>query len=313
MKQNTDRLHDLTNQLLDFRHTEKENLILNYVRCNVSRKIEEIFKRFSPLAKQKGYEFTLAVEDPGFYATVDVEAFTKIASNLFNNAIKYGSSFIRVSLLTKGVEPGNSFELRVENDGEVIPPEMREEIFKPFVRYTTSGNETITGTGIGLPLAKFLAEQHNGSIAVDGKSTVNCFVVKLPVEQENRFEVVLTPDKEVEEERETAENEEQDGTGNLPVILLVEDDPGVQRFTRKQLAPYYKVIAAANDIEALKVLDSTLVTLVVSDIMMPLMDGFELCTTMKGDINYSHIPVILLTAKTMTQSKIEGAQAGADA
>ncbi|NDV78131.1 hybrid sensor histidine kinase/response regulator transcription factor [Dysgonomonas sp. 511] len=313
MKQNTDRLHDLTNQLLDFRHTEKENLILNYVRCDVSAKIEEIFKRFSPLAKQRGYEFALAVDRPAFYATVDVEALTKIVSNLFNNAIKYGSSFIRVSLITTGLENHNSFELRVENDGEVIPTEMRNEIFKPFVRYTTSNNETVSGTGIGLPLAKFLAEQHNGSLQVDGRQDINCFVLRLPVEQENTFEVSLATVNEADEEIDSLDNVQHGTVENLPTILLVEDDPGIQRFTRKQLSEKYNVISANNGIEALKILDTTMVTLVVSDIMMPLMDGFELCTTMKCDINYTHIPVILLTAKTMTQSKIEGAEAGADA
>ena len=155
----------------------------------------------------------------------------------------------------------------------MIPDTMKEEIFKPFVRLDKE-DEVTTGTGIGLALSRSLAELHQGSLMMEKGEEVNCFCLTLPVNQDSTITL-------------SAEN-----------VSQVEE---------------YSVLTAMNGIEALAVLDNHYVNLVVSDVMMPQMDGFELCKTIKSDLSYSHIPVVLLTAKTNIQSKIEGLELGADA
>lgn len=310
MRQNVNRLHDLTNQLLDFRNSEQESLVLNYVKCDVAQSVRDIFKRFQPLAKQKGYRFSLDVADAAFLATIDTEAFTKIVSNLLTNALKYGDSWIEVCLDTSQAPEGR-FGISVKNDGEPIPDDMKEAIFKPFMRYTTSRNSNIPGTGIGLSLARFLAEQHGGALTVDNAAGRTCFTLMLPVEQEHTFDIGVQPES-WDDDADTVETDFSHPDDDRTTILIVEDDPSLQKFIHRHLGRKYSVLLAENGEEALRLLSDHLVNIVVSDVMMPVMDGIELCRAIKSNVNYCHIPVILLTAKTLAQSKIEGVEAGAD-
>ncbi len=309
MKQNVDRLHELTSQLLDFRQAEKESLVLNYVRCNISDLLGEMFRRFAPFARQKGFRFSVAKTDPPFFATANVEALTKIISNLLSNAVKYGDQYISVTLDTGQAEQTGVFSIVVENDGQTLPEEMKEKIFEPFVRHITPRNNNTPGTGIGLALARFLAGQHNGTLHVETGKNMTRFILTLPVTQQNVFDAG-TPAGE--ENMDFSDADRQKGDDQRNTILVVEDDASIHRFLSRLLIQKYNVIVTENGQQALDVLSGQMVDLVVSDIMMPVMDGVELCSSIKNNMNYSHIPVILLTAKTMMQSKIEGAEAGAD-
>ena len=313
MKQNTERLLNLTNQLLDFRKTESQGFRLNFAKCNVTEVLKETHVRFTSLAKQKGLEFTLQVPEKDFYAHVNREAFTKIISNLLNNGVKYAESYVHISLEVSEADDNNSFRIRTENDGVIIPNEMKEEIFKPFVRFNEKEDGKVTtGTGIGLALSRSLAELHQGTLAMGEGEENNTFCLTLPIVQD--MTITLTPEPEVEIDRmnevPVGETEKKD---NRPTVLVVEDNPDMLAFVMRQLSKEYAVLTATNGEEALRVLDGNYVNLVVSDVVMPVMDGFELCKTIKSDLNYSHIPVILLTAKTNIQSKIEGMELGADA
>lgn len=313
MKQNTERLLNLTNQLLDFRKTESQGFRLNFAKCNVTEALKETHVRFTSLAKQKGLEFTLQVPEEDFYAHVNREAFTKIISNLLNNGVKYAESYVHISLEVPETDDNNSFCIRTENDGVIIPNEMKEEIFKPFVRFNEKEDGKVTtGTGIGLALSRSLAELHQGTLAMGEGEENNTFCLILPIVQD--MTITLTPEPEVEIDRMSGvpagETEKKD---NRPTVLVVEDNPDMLAFVVRQLSKEYTVLTATNGVEALQVLDGNYVNLVVSDVVMPVMDGFELCKTIKSDLNYSHIPVILLTAKTNIQSKIEGMELGADA
>lgn len=313
MKQNTERLLNLTNQLLDFRKTESQGFRLNFAKCNVTEVLKETHVRFTSLAKQKGLEFTLQVPEKDFYAHVNREAFTKIISNLLNNGVKYAESYVHISLEVPEADDNNSFCIRTENDGVIIPNEMKEEIFKPFVRFNEKEDGKVTtGTGIGLALSRSLAELHQGTLAMGEGEKNNTFCLTLPIVQD--MTITLTPETEVEIDRMSevpvGEAEKKD---NRPTVLVVEDNPDMLAFVVRQLSKEYAVLTATNGEEALQVLDGNYVNLVVSDVVMPVMDGFELCKTIKSDLNYSHIPVILLTAKTNIQSKIEGMELGADA
>lgn len=327
MKQNTERLLNLTNQLLDFRKTESQGFRLNFAKCNVTEVLKETHMRFTSLAKQKGLEFTLQVPETEFYAHVNREAFTKIISNLLNNAVKYAEHYIHISLELPETEESNVFRIRTVNDGVIIPDEMKEEIFKPFVRFNEKEDGKVTtGTGIGLALSRSLAELHQGTLVMGDGEKSNTFCLTLPVVQD--MTITLTPEAETEVavdmvvRMETAVGMERmpetssssvEKADNRPTVLVVEDNPDMLAFVVRQLSKVYMVLTATNGAEALQVLDGNYVNLVISDVVMPVMDGFELCKTIKSDLNYSHIPVILLTAKTNIQSKIEGLELGADA
>lgn len=311
MKQNTERLLNLTNQLLDFRKTESQGFRLNFAKCDISEVLKETHLRFTSLAKQKGLDFTLQVPEEEFYAHINREAFTKIISNLLNNAVKYADHYIHVSLDVTKAGEGNVFSVRTVNDGVIIPDEMKEEIFKPFVRFNEKKDGKVTtGTGIGLALSRSLAELHQGTLIMEEGEENNAFRFTLPIVQDTT--ITLTSDTEIERASEAPAEQVEKG-GNRPTVLVVEDNSDMLTFVVRQLSREYTVLTATNGAEALEVLDGNYASLVVSDVVMPVMDGFELCKTIKSNLNYSHIPVVLLTAKTNIQSKIEGMELGADA
>jgi len=308
MSQNTNRLLDLTNQLLDFRKTESQGFKLSFVECSISDILRTTYIRFTPLAKQKGLDFSITLPETELRASGDREALTKIISNLFTNAVKNADTYIHVHLCAD--ESNTSFCISVSNDGKVIPTEMREEIFKPFVQYKVGEKEISVGTGIGLALSRSLAELHQGSLRMNDSLEHNCFCLTLPIVQQQT--IVLSSKTETEEIDMVKElapcNDKQKS-----IILVVEDNADMLIFISRQLSPHYTVLTAANGLKALEMLDNNYVNLIVSDIMMPQMDGLELCNQLKSNLTYSHIPIILLTAKTNMQAKIEGLKSGADA
>ena len=313
MKQNTERLLNLTNQLLDFRKTERQGFRLNFTECNVTEILKETHKRFTSLAKQKGLDFVLQMPEKDFYAHINQEAFTKIISNLLNNGVKYAESYVHISLAVPDTDGGNSFRICTVNDGVIIPDAMKEEIFKPFVRFNEQEDGKVTtGTGIGLALSRSLAELHQGTLTMGKGEENNTFCMTLPIVQDTT--ITLTTEVEVGTDKiNEAPAEQAVEKDNRPTVLVAEDNPDMLAFVVRQLSKDYTVLTATNGAEALRVLDGNYVNLMISDVVMPVMDGFELCKTIKSDLNYSHIPIILLTAKTNIQSKIEGMELGADA
>lgn len=307
MDLNTNRLLDLVNQLLDFRKTETRGFQLNFMECDVADILQKTYKRFKPLARQKGLELTIDAPQ-NLHASVDKEGLTKIISNMLTNAIKYADTYIRVKLSVED----DKLLIAVCNDGPVVPVEMREEIFKPFIQYKAGALQAVSGTGIGLALARSLAELHGGTLYMGDSMENNCFVMMLPVKHEPS---VTVKQKEQTGDEEAARKEEPaSAPGQYRyTILVVEDSREMQEFVVKQFSAEYQVLTAMNGVGALKVLEEHVVHLVISDIMMPEMDGLELCEHLKSELDYSHIPIILLTAKTTLQAKIEGMKLGADA
>ena len=310
MEQNTLRLLNLTNQLLDFRKTETKGFSLNFMTYNISEILKETYNRFLPTAKQNYLEFNLQLPEKDFYAPVDKEALTKILSNLFNNAVKYAQSNIIVQLDIQPEGNPNMFMITVSNDGTLIPKDMEEDIFKPFVQIKNTDNgQRTAGTGIGLPLARSLAELHKGKLYLKNEDQI-CFCVELPITQEN---VIQLSKHYIEDSPNIPDRHLATTPENQNTILVIDDDPEILSFVSKQLQNTYKIITATNGKEALDILETESVNLIVSDVMMPEIDGFELCKRLKNNINYSHIPIILLTARATLQSKIEGIELGADA
>lgn len=309
MKKNTNRLIELTDQLLDFRKAEANNFSLSFVRTDISELLKDLFNAFKPAAEQKKLSLRLELPRMPLYASVDPEAFRKIVSNLFNNAIKYADSLVIVRLLAFNSED-KVFHIEFRNDGNIIPPELNEKIFEPFYRIKETSRQA--GTGIGLPLARSLAELHKGILELkDSRENMNVFQLSIPIHQENEINLQEYEAFETDsyEEVKSAELEDPEKMS----LLLVEDNKEILQFIQRELSGQYNIHRTHNGEEALEILANENIELVISDIMMPVMDGIELCRRMKTDIQYSHIPIILLTARNTLNSKIEGLEVGADA
>ncbi len=309
MKKNTNRLIDLTNQLLDFRKAEANKFSLSFSKTDINDLIGEVFSVFKPAAEQKNISYHLELPRITLNACVDTEAVKKILSNLLNNAIKYADGNVRIKLLPFSSED-TSFNIEVRNDGYLIPEAYKEKIFDTFYRIKETEKEA--GTGIGLPLARSLAQLHNGSISL--KTSVdkqNIFLLSLPIHQET--EINLHKTEEENYNREIDESPLKPFDATKPLVLLVEDNKDILNYIKQELTDKYNVITAMNGQDAIYVLENENVHLVVSDIMMPIMDGIELCKKIKNDFQHSHIPIVLITAKNSLQSKIEGLEVGADA
>jgi ligand-binding sensor domain-containing protein/signal transduction histidine kinase len=185
MERNTDRLLDLTNQLLDFRKTEIHGFSLNFVRTDIPDLLKENHLRFTPAAEQKNIRFKIELSSLHFFAYVDAEALHKILGNLINNAIKYAATKASVHLLPVE-ENAATFTILVKNDGYIIPPEMKEKIFEPFFRAKATAAQS--GTGIGLSLSRSLAVLHKGTLElIFADAGLNVFSLTLPIHQEIEF------------------------------------------------------------------------------------------------------------------------------
>lgn len=311
MQKNTNRLIGLTNQLLDFRKAEANNFSLTFTKADVNEILAEMHAVFKPAAEQKGLQFSLELPRVALNAFVDEEAAKKIISNLISNAVKYAEKKVSVRLLPFSSED-TFFHAEFKNDGHRIPDELKTKIFEPFFRIKETEKEA--GTGIGLPLAKALAELHGGKLELKSSpDNLNLFLLSLPIHQD--IQINLKNDG-VDEDRNTPAagtpaNSAKDAL--RPVILLVEDNKEILLFIQRELSTGYQIRIAVNGQDAITVLEKENVQLVISDIMMPVMDGIDLCKKIKTDIHYSHIPIILLTAKNSLHARIEGLEAGADA
>lgn len=308
MKKNTTRLIDLTNQLLDFRKAEANKFSLTFSETNINELVTEVYTIFKPAADQKDLSYKLMLPRITLHAFIDSEAVKKILSNLFNNAIKYADGLVTIKLLPFSSED-NLFHIEVRNDGHTISEHHKEKIFEPFFRIKETEKEA--GTGIGLPLARSLAQLHNGNIQLKtSEEKENIFLLSLPIHQET--EINFKKGNE-EEENFIAKDFSSEANLSRPNLLLVEDNKEILNYIGQELQQKYNVLSALNGQEAIGILESENINIVVSDIMMPIMDGIDLCKKIKSDFEHSHVPIILITAKNSLQSKIEGLEVGADA
>lgn len=309
MEKNTERLINLVNELLDFRKTEIENIKLTFVEINISETLRNTYTRFSELIQEKAVDFRMKLPQEEVMAFVDEEAIKKIMSNLFNNAIKYAKNEVILKLEVTDSE----FILKVQNDGSLIPQHLKKRIFEPFFRTDEVSNQT--GTGIGLSLAYSLTELHSGQLILANEDThLNTFILKLPLRQEQEFNSYKKEPKVIERQQEEIPQEEIiNNTAENSGILIVEDNRELLKFIADDFKEEYAVFKSTNAETAIEILKKENIYLIISDVMMNGMDGFEFCEYVKTNLETSHIPVILLTAKNAMQSKIQGLEAGADA
>ena len=302
VKRNANRLLNLVNQLLDFRKAETEGYKLNFTRVDIVGLLKDICEHFRNMTEQSTLHLDIDVPTECFYAYIDKEAYTKILSNLLSNAVKYARSHITVRLETRSRE---QFFIDISNDGTPIPAENKERIFEPFFRGDDSGQKP--GTGLGLPLARSLAEMHEGELTLENTTPDRtCFRLTLPINHPKSLKVEESTSSDATSMSYIHQEER-------PSILIVEDNIEMLHFIAHEINQRYNVVTANNGEEAIKRLKELSIQLVISDIMMPIMDGLTLVRKIKTELEFSHIPIILLTAKSTLGARVEGLELGADA
>lgn len=309
---NARRLLSLVNQLLDFKKVEDNALPMGFRHERIAPLVESVADRFRPSLKQKGVKLTVDIPDPDLYADVDPEALTKLISNLLNNARKF--TIDEITVACRKADDGKHFILSVEDNGIGIEKENCDKIFKPFFQVLDNVNESRGGTGLGLSIVKSVVEAHGGKVEVESKpGEGSTFTVILPLVQECVMPSESSSGSESEDKIVPIEIiKEHDKTGK-PVLLVVDDNEEMVRFIASQFESRYDVVTAMNGRDAHDVMLHRSVSLIICDWMMPVMDGVQFLKVVRENENYSHIPFVMLTAKTDNTSKIETMRCGADA
>lgn len=317
IERNANRILSLVNQILDLRKMDKKQMHLHCQETDLVAFVGGVSKMFEFAARERNMEFRYEHPEGSLMAWVDRQQFDKVASNLLANAFKYtydgGIVTLRLSEGHDG-EAGTPLahyaRLEVVDSGVGIKEGNIDRIFDRFFQGVGKGSAHVEGTGIGLNLCKMLVQMHHGTIHAANRTGApgSVFCVRIPLGNSHFTAEELKP----KEELPMPEKSGRKRTGNYRV-LIVDDDPEIRLYVARELGEYYKFETAANGKEALKLLLTEHFDCVVSDVMMPEMDGLTLLRMIKTNSNISDVPVIMLTSKSDVQHRLEGLKKGADA
>ncbi|MCR5365850.1 MAG: response regulator [Prevotella sp.] len=320
---NAHRLLELVNQLLDFRKVEQQQLVMHFSPQNMHALIQSVSERFAPTFQQGGKRFTVTYPDERFTAMVDKEAVIKLISNLLTNANKYTKDDVR--LICQPEPNGEHFRIVVSDNGIGIREADRIRIFEPFFQ----AQDNKPGTGIGLNIVKNIVDLHHGTIQLASQVGLGTTItVTLPIGQLTDDNLPLAEDFLAEYDGHTKKDLVRPHDAGAPQpksprplaaesqsrpnMLIVDDAEDMVDFLTSNFKDKYEVITAGDGIEALDLLNKHEVSIIISDWMMPRMDGAELCRRIRANQLTSHIPFVMLTAKTDDASKVQGMDVGAD-
>jgi len=327
IKKNSNRLLHLISEVIEFRSYENNKMQMYFTKGNLKSFLNELNSFFTDRIKQKKLNFQFVAEDTSFEMAFDKEKVEKIYFNLLSNALKFTpqEGSINVSLTKEDLplppSKGEVAVLRVFNSGSYIPKDKQNEVFEHFYKI----NPDSEGSGIGLALVQALVASHNGTISVEsteGEGTT--FVIRLPFSQEQVSAKAVYDSNYIETHLDLlpslpASDEKLKlptvvpSAPEKPTVLIVEDNEDMRQFIRYILSDNYNLIEAENGEEGFEVAKKHLPDVVISDVMMPKTDGFDLCQLLKTNVATNHIPVILLTAYALDEQKQVGFESGADA
>lgn len=328
VQNNALRLSKLINELLDFRKVEEKKMRLYVSKSNIVSFVESVYLSFKYFALENNITYTFASEKPDISLCFDKEQLEKVLFNLLSNAFKFlldnGKVEIRI------VDVGAEVEIRILDNGKGVSIADREKIFTNFYQVKDLENKHI-GSGIGLALSKKIAELHHGSLVMEKSIMANsdlrgsCFVLKLKKGKKHfsKEEITFSSNKKFKFSKhdfpqiaDAAKKKEPLKDKALKInkfsILIVEDNDEVREFIKSSLELLYHVFEAKNGKEGWEIAITEIPDLIISDVMMPEMDGLELCTKLKTDERTNHIPVMLLTARLGNMHQISGLKTGAD-
>ena len=322
---NANKLLELVNQLLDISKLESGNMKLQTVPQNIVPLVKALTSSFASFAERKQITLKFNSTENEIIVCVDRDKFEKIITNILSNAFKFTPEGGRIEITINRED--NYLIVSVSDTGIGIPKEKMSKIFDRFYQVDGSYTREQEGTGIGLSLTKELVELHKGKIDVESEAGKgSTFRISLPLGKDHlKPEEICKADKEYEKEKEKQEfyNEIEKKVENkidvellekdlLPLLLIVEDNYDVRFYIKDNLNKEYRVLEAVDGEDGWNKSIEHIPDLIVSDVMMPKMDGFKLCEKLKTDERTSHIPIILLTAKAAKEDKLEGFETGAD-
>jgi signal transduction histidine kinase/ligand-binding sensor domain-containing protein/DNA-binding response OmpR family regulator len=331
IRKNAQRLSLLINQIIDFRKIELNKIDITPVKTDIVKICADVCNYFDVHAKDQHILFEMHSVFSNYELKLDVEKLDKILFNLLSNAFKFTpeGGIIRLTIGTNAIEKeyrdgystnpdisGNVLAISVSNSGTVIPNEDIPQIFDRF--YKTSAANSL-GAGIGLHLCREYAKLLGGAVTVENRDEQGVvFTLLLPLNETNHRpdeeqKVVKIWDGLEESSNETDEIKPETKKESAHSVLIVEDNKDMQKQIRHLLMNDYKIITASNGKQGLEIAREIFPDIIISDVLMPGMDGFELCRNIKQDIQTSHIPVVLLTALSETDKQIDGLETGADA
>ncbi len=340
IKRNGQRLLQLINQLLDLSKIESSEMKMEASKNDIVKFIETLSSQFESLAFVNKITITFNGQDINVQHShqpielfFDREKLQKIVSNLLSNAVKFTPPNGRIAVEVKeekdsGEDAFGMVCIKVSNTGEGIPQDKIAYVFDRFFQADSASNRQYEGTGIGLALVKELVQIHHGKVSVESNLGVTSFTVKLPLDEGylKEDEKITSIDFTSEEKRESmvpdiSTHSMIEGDSDIASIseavdrleiLIVEDNHDLRSFVGNILQHDYKIIEAVDGIDGVEKAEATIPDLIISDVMMPRMDGFELCKKLKENEKTNHIPLILLTAKAAREHKLEGLETGAD-
>ena len=303
---NTQNLNEYVTQLLDFQKADRGMLKLSVSKVDLKKILHRIVAEVEPLLKQKSIDISIAV--PKTYLWFDENKMSRIFYNLISNAIKYSEEGGQIEI--KASANNKRIKIDVIDYGFGVPEKEQKLIFSRFTRGTNINNKGISGSGIGLMISKKIVELHGGKIKLKSKENLGAtFSVILQKGSEHFNEKdILIKDKDTNK----SEFIEDDISSNIR-ILLVDDNEDLRVTIKEELEKKYTVIDAPNGKEALLIAVAKNPDLIITDVMMPVMGGKELCNVIKTNFQTSHIPVIMITALSEVDDKVEGLEIGADA
>ncbi len=332
---NANQLLQLINQLLDLSKLESGELKIQVSKNDILFFVKNKVAQFESLTNDKNIKLSfnghpikaISSEEPiEFY--FDREKMQTVLNNLLSNAVKFTPDGEQIAVeveLKRSVENDLSLAMiRVINTGITIPDDKQLHLFDRFYQVDSSSNRQFEGTGIGLALVKELVELHHGKVGVSSKMNKTCFTIEIPVNHVyldrdimiDPFDsAIIDPGITAQKPWNQLPNNDELGIPAVTSqyeILVVEDNSDLRSYINKILSPEYNVQEAVDGIQGFEVAEATIPDLIISDVMMPKMNGYELCKKLKSDEKTNHIPVIMLTAKAARENKLEGLQKGAD-
>ncbi len=314
MRKNAKRLLNLINQLLDLAKLEAGKMRLNVDIGDLGAFFQGIAVSFRELSSREEIEFSYEANDLG-QAYFDEEKLGKIVYNLLSNAIKFTPKYGHVSLLVR-MKLAKKFnthilEIVISDTGLGIPADSLEKLFDRFYQIDSSNTKENEGSGIGLALTKELVDLHRGTIHVDSKlGAGTIFMVEIPVEQLNAAQIGENNNQSIN--RRLVQNLADPQGENKHLLLVVEDDTELRNYIKEYLSAKYDVLVAPDGQEGAQLALELIPDVVITDLMMPLVDGIALTRKIKENRQTSHIPVIILTARSDDHSRMEGLNVGAD-
>ncbi len=314
MLRNANRLLRLVNQLLDLSRLDAGVLPLNLSEGNIFMCLRAAGSAFSSHAAQRNLDYQIQIPAVNLWASFDRDKIEEVVYNLLSNAFKFTPD--EGSILFRAEHSNGMLNLEVTDSGHGIPSAHQENIFQRFYQVDSSSTKSSEGSGIGLSLVKEFVDLMKGKITLEselGQGT--SFFIKIPMPVIEKGQPSIDLIKSIRENlplRQMGVASEKESTTSSKV-LIVEDNPDMREYITQQMAPMYQVLLAANGPEGLKLVRQEVPDLVITDVMMPEMDGMQLCDLIKSDPKTSHIPVIMLTAKAGIEHKISGLDLGADA